>query len=53
MLEQAGLVAGGHVGRERRFVFRPEPIEAARSYLAAVSEQWDAALARLKAYVEE
>ena len=53
VLEQAGLVAGGHVGRERRFVFRPEPIEAARSYLAAVSEQWDAALARLKAYVEE
>lgn len=53
VLEMAGLVSSLRVGRETQFAFRPEPIEAARSYLDEVSAQWDAAFARLKAFVEE
>lgn len=53
VLEQAGVVTSRRVGRESRFVFAPEPILNARGYLDRVSDQWDDALARLKAYVEE
>ena len=53
VLEQAGIVSGRRVGREHRFVFSPEPIADARMHLDRVSRQWDAALARLRAFVEE
>lgn len=53
VLEQAGVVASRRVGRESHFMFTPEPILDARSYLDRVSDQWDDALARLKAFVEE
>lgn len=53
VLEQAGIVASERVGRESRFVFTPEPISGARMYLDRVSEQWDDALMRLKAFVED
>lgn len=52
VLEHAGLVRSKRTGRENRFVYVPEPVDHARSYLDSVSEQWDAALSRLKAYVE-
>lgn len=53
VLEGAGLVESVRVGRESRFAFRPEPVADLRSYLAAVSAQWDDALGRLKAFVED
>jgi DNA-binding transcriptional ArsR family regulator len=52
VLEKAGLVSSARVGRESQFVFRPEPIAQARSYLDDVSAQWDDALSRLKSFVE-
>ena len=52
VLEQAGLVASRRVGRESRFVVAPPRLAAARDYLARVSQQWDDALGRLKAFVE-
>lgn len=52
VLENAGLVKSRRVGRESRFAFRPEPIDAAQFYLAEVSRQWDTALSRLRAFVE-
>ena len=52
VLEQAGLVRGLRVGRENRFAYQPASIARARSYLEAVSAQWDDALIRLKAFVE-
>jgi DNA-binding transcriptional ArsR family regulator len=52
VLEHAGLVKSDKVGRESRFVFRPEPINEAQSYLAEVLRQWDDALSRLRAFVE-
>jgi DNA-binding transcriptional ArsR family regulator len=53
VLEEAGLVRGTHSGRENRFHLDPAPIEAMKHYLDSVSEQWDQALARLKAFVED
>ena len=53
ILEQAGIVASERIGRESRFVFTPAPISDARHYLDRVSAQWDDALRRLKAFVEE
>lgn len=53
VLEAAGIVTGKRVGRERRFVFSPAPIEDASLYLDRVSRQWDDALMRLRAFVED
>lgn len=53
VLEQAGLVQSHRAGRESRFTYLPESIEPLRSYLDNVSAQWDEALDRLKAFVEE
>ncbi len=52
VLENAGMVESVKIGRETRFLLRPRPIEGAREYLDFVSEQWDRALARLKAFLE-
>lgn len=53
VLEGAGLVHGVRSGRESLFQFDSEPIHQIKEYLDLVSEQWDQALGRLKAFVEE
>lgn len=53
VLERAGLVRSTRVGRESRFSYRPEPVAEAKAYLEAVSAQWDEALSRLRAFVED
>lgn len=53
VLQHAGLVRGVRSGRERRFALRAEPLDEARRALEGVSRQWDEALARLKAFVED
>jgi DNA-binding transcriptional ArsR family regulator len=52
VLEGAGIVHCVRAGRESRFEFNPEPIVGISEYLDHVSEQWDQALGRLKAFVE-
>jgi DNA-binding transcriptional ArsR family regulator len=52
VLQGAGLVHSARKGRESRFAFEPEPIEEIKRYLQLVSEHWDQALSRLKAFVE-
>jgi DNA-binding transcriptional ArsR family regulator len=52
VLERAKIVRNIRRGRESLFEFHPEPIEEASKYLDLVSEQWDQALSRLKAFVE-
>lgn len=52
VLEEVGIVYSSRVGRENQFTYAPEPVERVRTYLDTVSEQWDDALARLKAFVE-
>jgi len=53
VLESAGIVHCVRTGRESRFEFDPQPIEEMKAYLDFVSAQWDQALSRLKAFVEE
>lgn len=52
VLQQAGVVASTQVGREQRFVFKPQPITEARDYLERVGAQWDAAIRRLARLVD-
>lgn len=53
VLAGAGLARGTRQGRERLWQLAPEPLEEARRCLDLISERWDAALARLKAAVED
>jgi len=53
VLERVGIVHSVHRGRESRFEFDPKPIEETKRYLDDVSQQWDQALNRLKAFVED
>jgi|SRR5687768_5185184 len=52
VLEGARIVRSVRAGRENLFELDPEPIRQVRDYADVVSEQWDQALARLKAFVE-
>ncbi|QHQ35630.1 ArsR/SmtB family transcription factor [Algicella marina] len=51
-LEAAGLVQAAKDGRSTVYALRPEPMDAARAHLERVGRQWDAALARLAAFVD-
>ncbi len=51
-LGKAGLVRDAREGREHLFSLDLKRIEVARQYLDQVSAQWDAAAARLQAFVE-
>lgn len=53
VLEGAGIVRSVRAGRETLFALDREAIVGAREYLDFVSKQWDQALERLKAFVEE
>lgn len=52
VLQRAGIVHSAHRGRETRFEFDAEPIAGIKEYLDFVSRQWDQALSRLRAFVE-
>ena len=52
-LDRAGLVRSERQGRERIWRFEPKRIDEVRRYLAQISAQWDDALGRLKAAVED
>jgi len=51
-LAEAGLVQGTR-GRPRVWRLKPRRLEEARRSLDRISQQWDDALGRLKAFVEE
>lgn len=53
VLQNAGLVHSVQRGRESLFQLDPEPFAQVREYLDTVSTQWDQALSRLKAFVED
>ena len=52
VLAHAGLARSSRSGRESVWEFQPAPIDAARQCLDGISAQWDAALNRLKIFVE-
>ncbi len=53
LLESAGLVSSSRRGRERVWTVQTEPLAQASDYLTQLSRRWDAAVDRLRAYVEE
>jgi DNA-binding transcriptional ArsR family regulator len=53
LLESAGLVTSARRGRERVWTVRTEPLAQASDYLDQLSRRWDAAVDRLRAFVEE
>lgn len=52
-LRRAGLARSERQGRERIWKLEPRRLEDVRRYLAQISRQWDDALARLRAAVED
>ena len=52
-LGDAGLVKDSWRGRERIWELEPRRLEKARRALDQVSQDWDAAIDRLRAFVEE
>ncbi|MBV8790065.1 MAG: helix-turn-helix transcriptional regulator [Mycobacterium sp.] len=53
LLESAGLVTSSRRGRERIWTVQTEPLASASDYLTQLSRRWDAALDRLRAFVED
>jgi DNA-binding transcriptional ArsR family regulator len=51
-LAEAGLVRSTREGRERIWEMRTERLDEVRRYLDQISQQWDSAIARLRAHVE-
>jgi DNA-binding transcriptional ArsR family regulator len=52
-LSQAGLVESARSGREVIWRLEMKRLREVRAYLDRISERWDTALLRLKAYVED
>jgi DNA-binding transcriptional ArsR family regulator len=50
-LEQAGLVTAREMGRERRYVPRPEALQTVTTWIGEISAQWDQRLAALRNYL--
>lgn len=53
ILESAGLVRATRAGRESSWQLLPRGFDEARASLELISRQWDAALDRLRVFVEE
>ena len=52
VLSDAGVVSDVRAGRERLWQLEPAQIAEARQTLEIIGRQWEAALGRLKAFVE-
>jgi DNA-binding transcriptional ArsR family regulator len=53
MMEKAGLVQGTRQGRQNVWQLDLQRLDDARHYLDVISKQWEAALGRLRRFVEE
>jgi DNA-binding transcriptional ArsR family regulator len=53
LLEAVGLVSSQRNGRERIWRVQPKPLTDASEYLTALSQRWDRAIDRLRAFVED
>jgi DNA-binding transcriptional ArsR family regulator len=52
VLERARIIRCTRSGRERLYELDPLPVQSLKNYLDALSGQWDAALDRLRSFVE-
>ena len=53
VLEEAGFVAGERRGREHIWRLRPQRLQEVHAQLDRISKQWEDALERLRAFVED
>lgn len=53
VLEQAGVIAGARQGRERVWRLNPSRLVEGQRCLELIARDWDVALDRLKAHVEQ
>jgi DNA-binding transcriptional ArsR family regulator len=53
LLESVGLVTSSRRGRERLWTVQTRPLAEASDYLTQLSRRWDAAVERLRAFVED
>jgi len=53
VLEAAGLARSERSGRERVWTLDQRPLAKAREHLDLISRQWDEAIERLRAFVED
>ncbi|MGW0467928.1 ArsR/SmtB family transcription factor [Streptomyces sp. NPDC003027] len=52
VLDAAGLVSGGRVGREVRYAVRPAALDATARWMASLAADWDRRLATIKRVAE-
>ncbi|MFE1229610.1 ArsR/SmtB family transcription factor [Streptomyces sp. NPDC058745] len=52
VLDAAGLVSGGRVGREVRYAVRPAALDTTARWMAGLAADWDRRLARIKRVAE-
>ncbi|MCF2527032.1 ArsR/SmtB family transcription factor [Yinghuangia soli] len=52
VLDAAGLVTGGRVGREVRYAVRPAALDSTARWMSALAADWDRRLAGLKRRAE-
>ena len=52
VLDDAGLVSGGRVGREVRYAVRPAALDTTARWMATLAADWDRRLARIKRVAE-
>ncbi|MFE3186450.1 ArsR/SmtB family transcription factor [Streptomyces violascens] len=52
VLDAAGLVAGGRIGREVRYAVRPAALDATARWMASLAADWDRRLAHIKHIAE-
>ena len=53
VLADAGIIGGSRQGREQVWTLNPKRLAEGRRHLELISQEWDDALARFKAHVEE
>ncbi|MFI1172904.1 ArsR/SmtB family transcription factor [Streptomyces melanogenes] len=52
VLDAAGLVSGGRIGREVRYTVRPAALDATARWMASLAADWDRRLAHIKRVAE-
>ncbi|MGX8903825.1 ArsR/SmtB family transcription factor [Streptomyces netropsis] len=52
VLDAAGLVSGGRIGREVRYAVRPAALDATARWMASLAADWDRRLAHIKRIAE-
>lgn len=52
VLDDAGLVVAGRVGREVRYTVRPDRLDATARWMAHLAAEWDRRLDRIKRLAE-